>query len=63
MSRIAAVSHEAVELPDNHKVKQFLVRIFYHLLKLRPVVAFAGHRAVYISVQGSNALRFGKRLA
>ena len=57
-STVVAVSGKAVEFPDQHNVKQLLVAVFYHLLKLRAVVRFGRDGTVNVVLDDGDAILF-----
>ena len=57
-STVVAVSGKAVQLPDQHDVKQLFVAVFYHLLKLRAVVCLGGDSTVNIVLDDGDAILF-----
>ena len=56
---VVAVSGKAVQLPDQHNVKQLFVAVFYHLLELRAVVRLGRDGTVNIVFDHSDAVLFG----
>ena len=56
---VVAVSGKAVQLPDQHNVKQLFVAVFYHLLELRAVVRLGRDGTVNIVFDLSDAVLFG----
>ena len=55
---VVAVSGKAVQLPDQHNVKQLLVAVFYHLLKLRAVVCLSRDGTVNVVLDDGDASLF-----
>ena len=55
---VVAVSGKAVQLPDQHNVKQLLVAVFYHLLKLRAVVCLSRDGTVNVVLDDGDAILF-----
>ena len=58
---VVAVPGKAVQLPDQHDVKQLFVAVFYHLLELRAVVRFCRDGTVDVVLDDGDAvlLRIG----
>ena len=59
VGRIIPVSGKAVELPDQHDVKQPFLAVLDHLLEIRAVVGFCGKGAVDVVLDHGNAVLFG----
>ena len=55
---VVAVPGKAVQLPDQHNVKQLLVAVFYHLLKLRAVVRLGRDGTVNVVLDDGDAVLF-----
>ena len=55
---VVAVPGKAVELPDQHNVKQLLVAVLYYLLELRAVVRLGRDGTVNIVLDDGNAVLF-----
>ena len=55
---VVAVSGKAVQLPDQHNVKQLFVAVFDHLLKLRAVVRFGRDGTVNVVLDDGDAILF-----
>ena len=55
---VVAVPGKAVQLPDQHNVKQLLVAVFYHLLKLRAVVCLSRDGTVNVVLDDGDAILF-----
>ena len=58
---VVAVPGKAVQLPDQHDVKQLLVAVLNHLLKLRSVVRFGRDGTVDIVLDDGDAVLLGIR--
>ena len=58
---VVAIPGKAVQLPDQHNVKQLLVAVPYHLLELRAVVRFCRDGTVDVVLDDGDAvlLRIG----
>ena len=55
---VIAVPGKAVKFPDQHDVKQLLIAVFYHLLKLRAVVRFGRDGTVNVVLDDGDAILF-----
>ena len=55
---VVAVPGKTIQLPDQHNVKQLLVAVFYHLLKLRAVVCLGRDGTVNVVLDDGNAILF-----
>ena len=56
---VVAIPGKAVQLPDQHNVKQLLVAVLYHLLELRAVVRLGRDGTVNVVLDDSDAVLFG----
>ena len=56
---VVAVSGKAIQFPDQNDVKQLLVAVLYHLLKLRAVVRFSRDRTVDVVLDDGDAVFLG----
>ena len=56
---VVAVPSKTVQLPDQHNVKQLLVAVLNHLLKLRAVVRFCRDGTVDVVLDDGDAVLFG----
>ena len=56
---VVAVPGKAVQLPDQHNVKQLLVAVLNHLLELRAVVRLGGDSTVNIVLDDGDAIFLG----
>ena len=56
---VVAIPGKAVQLPDQHNVKQLLVAVLYHLLELRAVVRLGRDGTVDIVLDDGDAVLFG----
>ena len=56
---VVAIPSKAVELPDQHNVKQLLVAVFYHLLELRAVVRLGRDGTVNVVLDDGDAVLLG----
>ena len=56
---VVAVPGKAVQLPDQHNVKQLFVAVFNHLLKLRAVVCLGRDSTVNVVLDDGDAILFG----
>ena len=59
MCRIVTVPGKAVELPDQHDIKQPLFAVLDHLLELRPIVRFCRDGTVNVVLDDGDAILFG----
>lgn len=55
---VIAVASKTVEFPDQNDVKQLLVAVFYHLLKLRAVVCLGRDSTVNVVLDDGDAILF-----
>ena len=55
---VVAIPGKAVQLPDQHNVKQLLVAVLYHLLELRAVVRLGRDGTVNIVLDDGDAVLF-----
>ena len=55
---VVAVPGKTIQLPDQHDVKQLLVTVLYHLLKLRAVVCLGRDGTVNVVLDDGNAILF-----
>ena len=56
---VVAVSGKAVELPDQHDVKQLFIAVLNHLLELRAVVRLCRNGTVNVVLDDGDAVLFG----
>ena len=60
---VIAVSGKAVKFPDQHDVKQLLIAVFYHLLKLRAVIRLSRNGTVDVVLDDGDAVLLSIRRA
>ena len=56
---VVAIPGKAVQLPDQHNVKQLLVAVLYHLLELRAVVCLGRDGAINVVLDDGDAVLLG----
>ena len=58
---VVAIPGKAVQLPDQHNVKQLLVAVLYHLLELRAIIRLGRDGAVNVVLDDSDIVFLGIR--